>query len=287
MNISMEISYLKGVGPKLTEKLNKCGIFTVYDLLLYFPRDYEYLKGNTEFNEINEEEKQILSCRVIGYDRDIKTKTGKILSTVKFDYKGNIVLGKWFNQRYIKNTFRINESYELVGKFKKVGKILEVVNPIIGCKDAKESEIIPRYSLKGDISDKMLPKLINQVLDSIYIEEILPEDIIKKYNLLDLDTAIREIHFPKEKKYLDKSLERLKFQELFTYSMKLLLLKSKLRRKEGISFYWHKDLTALKESLPFTLTEAQSKVVREILRDQKSIYPMNRLVQGDVGSERL
>lgn len=284
MNISMEVSSLKGVGPKLTEKLNKCGIFTIYDLLLYFPRDYEYLKGNSEFNEINEEEKQILSCRVIGYDRDIKTKTGKVLSTVKFDYKGNIVLGKWFNQRYIKNTFRLNESYDLVGKFKRIGKILEVVNPIVGCKDAKESEIIPKYPLKGDISDKIIPKIINQILDNIYIEEILPEDIINKYNLLDLDTAIREIHFPKGKNFLDKSIERLKFQELFTYSMKLLLLKDKLRRKEGISFYWHKDLTDLKDSLPFQLTEAQNKVMREILRDQKSIYPMNRLVQGDVGS---
>ena len=284
MDISMEISALKGVGPKLKEKLNKCGIFTIYDLLLYFPRDYEFIKSDVEFEDIDGEEKQILTCRVIGYDRDIKTKTGKIITTIKFDYKGNIVLGKWFNQKYIKNNFKINNSYDLVGKFKKSGTNLEVINPIIGCKDAKKSEIIPKYPLKGDLNDKIIMKIINQVLDKVIIKDNLPINILDRYKMIDLDTAIREIHFPKGKVELNKAISRLKFQELFTYSMKLLLLKSKLRSSDGISFEWHEELKELKESLPFKLTEAQTNVVRDILRDQKSKYSMNRLVQGDVGS---
>ena len=284
MNISMEVSDLKGVGPKLTEKLNKCGIFTLYDLLLYFPRDYEFIKSDVDFNEIDGDDKQILTCRVIGYDRDIKTKNGKVLSTVKFDYKGHIVLGKWFNQKYIKNTFRLNNSYDLVGKFKRVGNLLEVINPMVGCNDAKKSEIIPKYPLRGDLNDKIIGKIINQVLDKVIITDNLPKDILDKYNMIDLDTAIREIHFPKGKIELNKAISRLKFQELFTYSMKLLLLKNKLRSNDGISFQWHKELTDLKESLPFKLTDAQTNVVRDILRDQKSKYSMNRLVQGDVGS---
>jgi len=284
MNISMEVSALKGVGPKLTEKLNKCGIFTLYDLLLYFPRDYEFIKSDVDFNEIDGDDKQILTCRVIGYDRDIKTKNGKVLSTVKFDYKGHIVLGKWFNQKYIKNTFRLNNSYDLVGKFKRVGNLLEVINPMVGCNDAKKSEIIPKYPLRGDLNDKIIGKIINQVLDKVIITDNLPKDILDKYNMIDLDTAIREIHFPKGKIELNKAISRLKFQELFTYSMKLLLLKNKLRSNDGISFQWHKELKDLKESLPFKLTDAQTNVVRDILRDQKSKYSMNRLVQGDVGS---
>jgi ATP-dependent DNA helicase RecG len=284
MNISMEVSALKGVGPKLTEKLNKCGIFTLYDLLLYFPRDYEFIKSDVDFNEIDGDDKQILSCRVIGYDRDIKTKSGKILSTIKFDYKGHIVLGKWFNQKYIKNTFRINNSYDLVGKFKRVGNLLEVINPMVGCNDAKKSEIIPKYPLKGDLNDKVIAKIINQVLDKVIITDNLPKDILERYSMIDLDTAIREIHFPKGKMELNRAVSRLKFQELFTYSMKLLLLKNRLRSNDGISFQWHKELTDLKESLPFKLTDAQTNVVRDILRDQKSKYSMNRLVQGDVGS---
>ena len=284
MNISMEVSTLKGVGPKLTEKLNKCGIFTIYDLLLYFPRDYEFIKSDAEFNEIDGEEKQILTCRVIGYDRDLKTKNGKIISTIKFDYKGHIVLGKWFNQRYIKNNFKLNNTYDLVGKFKRNGNMLEVINPIVGCNDAKKSEIIPKYPLKGDLNDKVITKIINQVLDTVIIADNLPKDILDRYNMIDLDTAIREIHFPKGKMELDKAVSRLKFQELFTYSMKLLLLKNKLRSNDGISFDWHEELKNLKESLPFKLTDAQTNVVRDILRDQKSKYSMNRLVQGDVGS---
>lgn len=284
MNIGVEVSALKGVGPKLTEKLNKCGIFTIYDLLLYFPRDYEFIRSDVDFNEIDGEEKQILTCRVIGYDRDVKTKSGKSISIIKFDYKGHIVLGKWFNQRYIRNSFKLNETYDLVGKFKKSGKLLEVINPMVGCKDAKESEIIPKYPLKGDLNDKVIAKIINQVLDNIVINDNLPKSILDKYNMIDLDTAIREIHFPKGKVELNKAISRLKFQELFTYSMKLLLLKNKLRSNDGISFQWHDELKALKKSLPFNLTEAQTNVVRDILRDQKSKYSMNRLVQGDVGS---
>ncbi len=284
MNISMEISTLKGVGPKLTEKLNKCGIFTIYDLLLYFPRDYEYIKSDCDLEEIDENEKHILSCRVIGYDRDIRTKSGKTISTIKFAYKNHIVVAKWFNQFYIKNNYKLNETYDLVGKFKKRGNNLEVINPLAGCRDAKESEIIPKYSLKGDMSEKIIPKLINQVLDKTVINDNLPERILSKYKLMDLDSAIREIHFPKGKGKLQNAIDRLKFQELFTYSMKLLMLKSKIKKRDGVSFFWHKELTDLKESLPYNLTNAQTRVVRDILRDQKSPYPMNRLVQGDVGS---
>lgn len=284
MDISMEVSTLKGVGPKLTEKLNKCGIFTIYDLLLYFPRDYEFIRSDVDIKELSGEEKQILTCTVIGFEKDIKTKNGKILSTIKFNYKGYTVIGKWFNQKYIKNTFKFNNNYDLVGKFKVVGNVIEVINPMIGCKDAKESEIIPKYPLKGDLNDKIITKIINQVLDKVIIKDNLPKDILEKYNMVDLNNAIREIHFPKGKIELSKSISRLKFQELFTYSMKLLLLKNKLRSNDGISFNWHEDLKALKESLPFSLTDAQTKVVRDILRDQKSRYSMNRLVQGDVGS---
>lgn len=284
MHVSKEISSLKGVGPKLNEKLNKCGIFTILDLLLYFPRDYEFIRGNIPFEEIDGEEKQILSCRVIGFNRDIKTRTGKYISGIKFDYDGNIVEGKWFNQRFIKNSYKMGENYDLVGKFKKVGNRLEIINPIIGCAEAKSSEIIPRYSIKGDLSDKILIKLINQVIGDIRISDNLPQNLIEKYKLIGLDEAIRNIHFPQGKIELENAVIRLKFQELFTYSMKLLLLKNKVRSNNGIAFKLVKELTDLKLSLPFNLTNAQTKVVREILGDQRSGYPMNRLVQGDVGS---
>lgn len=284
MNISQDVKCLKGVGPKLLEKLNKCGIFSILDLLLYFPRDYEFLRSNIPFNEINEEDKQVLSCICVGIDRDLKTKKGKVLTTIRFNYLGNLVLAKWFNQGFIKNTFKIGQSYDLMGKFKKVSNRLEVINPIIGVKLAKENEIVPKYSLKGDLSDKILIKLIGNCLEQITINDNLPKYLLEKYKMTSLDFAIRNIHFPSGKKELNFAINRLKFQELFTYSMKLLMLKKNLKSKNGIEFKLVDELRDLKVSLPYNLTNAQTRVVREILRDQKSPWPMNRLVQGDVGS---
>lgn len=284
MDIYAEISTLKGVGPKLTERLNRCGIFIVLDLLLYFPRDYEYVRSEIEFKDIEEEDKLVLASTMISYEKDIKTKTGKLLTAIVFTYKGHKVIAKWFNQPFIKRNFRKSQVYNLVGKFKKVGNTLEVINPIIGCEEVRKNEIIPKYPLKGDLTDKTLSKLINQVLQEVNITENMPNKIIKKYNLTCLDNAIREIHFPSGKNELNLAINRLKFQELFTYSMKLMMLKKKLKTTKGIVFKVHEELWTLKETLPYQLTNAQSRVMREILNDGRSPFPMNRLVQGDVGS---
>ena len=106
MDIYSNVSTLKGVGPKVLERLNKVSIFNILDLLLYFPRDYEFVNGNIPFEEINEEEKQLLTCEVTGFKRDIKTGTGKILSVIEFDYNRHKLEGKWFNQPYVKKNFK-------------------------------------------------------------------------------------------------------------------------------------------------------------------------------------
>ncbi|MGL5149982.1 MAG: ATP-dependent DNA helicase RecG [Clostridium sp.] len=285
MIIYNPVSSLKGVGPKSCEVLNRAGIFTIIDLLLYFPRDYEFVNGNIDTENINEEEKSILRCRVLSHKGNVRTRTGKNLTTIEFAYGENRVIGKWFNQPYVRNTFHVGKSYNLMGKFKKVGNVIEITNPSLAGEEALKSEIIPKYPLKGNLSDKMLVKLISHILDNIKIEENMPKYLLDKYNMDGLDNAIREIHFPKTQETLKNAKIRLKFQELFSYSMKLLLLKEQIKGKaDGIVFNWHEDLTTLKESLPYKLTNAQTKVVRDILRDQKSPYAMNRLVQGDVGS---
>lgn len=285
MNIYSNISELKGVGPKASEKLNRCGIFNILDILLYFPRNYEFVDGNADFESISGEDKQILKCEVIKFKSDIRTKTGKILTTIDFNYDGYRVSGKWFNQRYIRNTFRQGQVYNLMGKFKRIGNTLEVVNPTVTCEEALSSEILPKYPLKSDISNKLFEKLINEILSHMEVKENLPKDIVDKYSLISLNDAIRSIHFPENKEMLEKAEIRLKFQELFTYSLKLLLLKNNIKKNtNGIFFEWVDEFSEFKERLPFPLTGAQTRVVREILRDQKSKYSMNRLIQGDVGS---
>ena len=172
-----------------------------------------------------------------------------------------------------------------MGKFKKVNNTLEVINPLIPCKEANKSEILPIYTLKNGLTNKILVKLINEILKNMIIKENLPEEIVKKYKLISLDKAIRSIHFPEGRGELQSAINRLKFQELFTYSLKIIMMKTHIKKENsGISFKMSPLLKDLKESLPYTLTNAQSRTLREILLDQKRNIAMNRLVQGDVGS---
>ncbi len=284
MNIYSDIGQLKGVGPKTKDLLNKCGIYNILDLLLYFPRDYEFLNSVTDLNTTNENEKFTIKCELLEFKKDIRTKTGKVLTTLVFQCNEQKILAKWFNQPYIKKNFVLGKKYNLVGKIKKNGTFFEVINPVAGCEDLAQSKIAPKYSLKDSLSNNIVVKLINQILDNIIISENLPNLIVEKYNFVSLDYAIRNIHFPKDRDSLNKSKKRLKFQELFTYSIKIMMLKQHVKSSNGIAFKMVEELKELKESLPFELTSAQSRTIREILLDQKKPMPMNRLVQGDVGS---
>lgn len=285
INIYDDIGLVKGVGPKLKERLNKVGIFTVLDLLLYFPRDYEFLNDDISLNGDISDEKAILKCRVQSYGSSIRTRNGKTLTTINFTYNNLKVIGKWFNQPYIKRNFILGNEYNLMGKFKKVNNTLEVINPLIPCKEANKSEILPIYTLKNGLTNKILVKLINEILKNMIIKENLPEEIVKKYKLISLDKAIRSIHFPEGRGELQSAINRLKFQELFTYSLKIIMMKAHIKKENsGISFKMSPLLKDLKESLPYTLTNTQSRTLREILLDQKRNIAMNRLVQGDVGS---
>ena len=285
INIYDDIGLVKGVGPKLKERLNKVGIFTVLDLLLYFPRDYEFLNDDISLNGDTSDEKSILKCKVQSYGSSIRTRNGKTLTTINFTYNNLKVIGKWFNQPYIKRNFILGNEYNLMGKFKKVNNTLEVINPLIPCKEANKSEILPIYTLKNGLTNKILVKLINEILKNMIIKENLPDEIVKKYKLISLDKAIRSIHFPAGRGELQSAINRLKFQELFTYSLKIIMMKAHIKKENsGISFKMSPLLKDLKESLPYTLTNAQSRTLREILLDQKRNIAMNRLVQGDVGS---
>lgn len=285
INIYDDIGLVKGVGPKLKDRLNKVGIFTVLDLLLYFPRDYEFLNDDISLNGDTSDEKAILKCRVQSYGSSIRTRNGKTLTTINFTYNNLKVIGKWFNQPYIKRNFILGNEYNLMGKFKKVNNTLEVINPLIPCKEANKSEILPIYTLKNGLTNKILVKLINEILKNMIIKENLPDEIVKKYKLISLDKAIRSIHFPAGRGELQSAINRLKFQELFTYSLKIIMMKAHIKKENsGISFKMSPFLKDLKESLPYTLTNAQSRTLREILMDQKRNIAMNRLVQGDVGS---
>ena len=290
MDVYSNISCIKGVGPKTLEALNKCGIFNIMDLLLYFPRDYKEVLICDSINDVTSKGEVMLRGRVIELKKDIRTKTGKVLSTVVFESGGSIFKCKWFNQPYIKNYFKINNNYPLKGRADIFNGESILVNPTI-LKDTNikinenKKDIIAVYPLRGNIKNNTIIKLVKEVLASVEIEENLPQWIIHKYNFTSLDSAIRNIHNPVNTNTLYEAKRRLKFQELFTYSLKILMLKEyRNMNNKGIGFKIVPELKELKGKLPFQLTKAQSKVVKEILIDEKAPIAMNRLVQGDVGS---
>ena len=284
VRIQDDIKFVKGVGPKLSEELNKIGIFSIMDLLLYFPRDYESVAFATDLNACKDKEKISAYVKVVKIDRDIRTKTGKIKSSIIFDLNGKSLTGVWFNQPYMKNSFFIGKTYLISGKCEFLGKNINILNPkIIRNTSLDGDKIIARYPLKGKITNRFLNKVITNLLCEIKIEENLPQEILDKYKLISLDEAIRSIHCPKDRESIERAKERLKFQELFIYSLKILMLKDVYNKDNGISFKISSKLKNLKEKLPFELTEAQNRVVREILSDSKKNKPMNRLVEGDVG----
>lgn len=286
MELYGDVEYLKGVGPKAKELLNKCGIFTIMDLLLYFPREYENVSVNKKLSQINQDEKFLIYCEVKEVKKDIRTKTGKILSKIIFNDGDEDFTCNWFNQPYIKNKIEIGKFYTIMGKAKFENNNYVINNPIfINNETNKERGIVPIYPLKFSLTNTFLVKCLTRVLEEIYINENLPQRLIDKYKLCSMDYAIKNIHSPKNNESLKAAIRRLKFQELFTYSLKILMLKNFVSEKKyGNSLKISKELKLLSERLPFKLTNAQSRVVKEIILDQKSDRSMNRLVQGDVGS---
>jgi len=286
VNTFSDIKYIKGVGPKMAENLNKCGIFSILDLLLYFPRDYENVNAKVSILDCEEGENIIVECNVLNILKDTRLKNNKTLSTVVFCHGKITFKGKWFNQIYAKNSFKISGNYIITGKVNKFKEEITIMNPkIVKNTSIDSNSIIAKYPLKNNITNNFFNKIISDVLCNIEIADNFPKWLVEKYSFCSLDEATRNIHSPKSLELLNESRRRLKFQELFTYSLKILMLKEFIKsHNSGIQFKIAPELTSLKDMLPFELTKAQSKVVREILIDQKKDIGMNRLLQGDVGS---
>ncbi|HSP47070.1 MAG TPA: ATP-dependent DNA helicase RecG [Clostridiaceae bacterium] len=281
MDINDSVSTLKGVGEKTAQNLVNMGIRTILDLMLYFPRSYEKL-NEADVSFFNGVDKAVLKATMLKLSRPVRFKARSTMVTGYFSSDFGEVKATWFNMPYVGGNFKVGETYELVGKFLKKGKYLEVINPVTSKGD---EGIVPKYPLAEKVTDHLLRKLVRQVFDRMRINENLPEDIIREESLMSLDEAIRNLHFPGEEDTLREALRRIKFQELFAYSLKIMIARKRRQgSKDGISFRMSPRLTDLKAAIPYELTAAQSRSIREILLDSKKPYPMNRLLQGDVGS---
>ena len=195
----------------------------------------------------------------------------------------------WYNQTYLKNSISPEKRYTFYGKVKMSGGRPTLQSPVFELegKNQNTGKIVPIYPLTYKLSQNTIRKIIENGINEVYgkLDETLPEYIIKKYNLDDINTAIKQIHFPDNFLVFNRARRRLVFEELFSMQLALLKLKNKYDiNKQGICFSKDVKMSTVINDLPYSLTRAQERVLEEINFDMESEKPMNRLLQGDVGS---
>ncbi|MBF8970429.1 ATP-dependent DNA helicase RecG [Streptococcus sp. NLN76] len=284
MNLHQPLTVLAGVGPKSAEKWARLGIETLQDLLLYFPFRYEDFKHKSVF-DLEDGEKAVLSGVVV-----------RPASVQYYGYKRNrvrlsiqqeqVVIGvTFFNQPYLVDKIQMGATVAVYGKWD------QAKNSLTGMKFLTQidQDLQPVYHVAQGISQASLVKLIRQVIDEglhQLLEENVPQVLRERYRLLDRVTAVEYMHFPPDLAAYKQALRRIKFEELLYFQLPLQLLKREQGKPgDGEVLTYSPDLLAqAKANLPFSLTQAQEKVLQDILADMASDRQMSRLLQGDVGS---
>ncbi|WP_285517507.1 ATP-dependent DNA helicase RecG [Thermolongibacillus altinsuensis] len=284
--LQQSVIAIKGIGEETAEALREMGIVTIEDLLNHFPFRYE------DYRVCNLEEAK--------HDEKI-TVTGKIYSEPSLTYYSRkksrlvfrvlvdryLITAVCFNRPYLKNKLSLHDTITITGKWDQHRQTITVQELKIGTMIAKK-EIEPVYSTRGEITVKGMRRFISLALQqySDSIVDPLPLSIRQKYRLLSKKEALRAIHLPLSHEQLKQARRRLVYEEFLLFQLKMQALRKFQREHSvGISHSFSTEkLQAFIDSLPFPLTNAQKRVVHEILEDMKSPYRMNRLLQGDVGS---
>ena len=278
-----DIRYLKGVGEKRAGLLNKLGIFTIEQLLEYYPRDYRDFSREMLVSDCESGENACIKATLISSVKEHMIRRGMTLYKCDFTDGKAVIHATLFNQKFLAKSLKIYEDYILFGKIEKRLSFAEMSSPqILPAKD--NAGIHPIYRATEKLSSAAIEKLMKAALEQHgEFAETLPRDIRQKYGLIELTAAMRNIHFPESFDLLAAARKRLIFEELLTLQLGLLKLKSKKRRESHISI--SHDYTAdFLKLLPFKPTGAQLRAVKDCVADMQGKYPMNRLLQGDVGS---
>ncbi len=305
LQLDTPVQYCKGIGPKRAELLKRLGISTVEEALSYLPWRYEdrgNLKriGRLTFGTYETVSGEVVSAEVVSTKRQ-RVKVFELL----ISDKSGMLIGSWFNQPFMKKTFKPHQKVILSGIVKAnpyKGGIPQIDNPDYEIMDDDDADnlihtgrTVPIYRTTAGLSVRYLRSMMKSILDSCgaaVLDEPLPEYLIKKYSLMPAADALLEIHFPTKEKdiaVLNRGMSaahrRLSFEELLSLELGLALRKRGVTvEKKGISFKPIGSLEAeLRKNLSFKLTNAQERVIAEIKKDMTAGHPMNRLVQGDVG----
>lgn len=285
MNFSTDIQYIKGVGEARAQGFRSLGVSTVGELLRFYPRAYEDWSNVLPIARCPIGENVCIKAVVLCPPKNQRVRGGMLIGKGTVTDGDDAVAVTFFNNKYISSMLKTGEEYLFFGKIT-LGKYSarEMITPMF-VKSSESTDIVPIYSQNKKITTKVIKNCVKNVLSEIKaIPEYLPDYIIKRYNLMSLDEALRAIHFPKNGDELQRARDRLIFDELFILQLSLLTLKKENSSADTGNII-EKDYTDEYFSLlPFKPTNAQKRAVSEALSDMKSGKQMNRLLQGDVGS---
>ncbi len=301
INLETEIKYLKGVGPKIAPKLHKLGIYTVQDLIYHYPRRYEDYTQITKIGDLAESlqrtaDSLTIRARILGIANKRTRRRGfTVTEAVVEDGTGSLKV-VWFNQPYLAKMLKAGSEVILNGKIEYDSFARELV--MQSPNRANRPKIVPVYPETAGVSSYFIARLISNLKTQISkIEEYLPQSILDKYDLLGIRSALKNIHEPEDSRSLSKARRRIAFDELFLIALRSQLIKEEIATESAPKIkIADKELKKFADSLPFELTPDQKKAVWEIVRDLRGetkdyglttndfVIPMNRLLNGDVGS---
>lgn len=288
VDLLKDAKYIKGVGPNRIKQLNSLGIYTLEDVISYYPRGYENRGIKKDIAELVDGEDALIEAKCVSRMTEIRIrKNMTIYKLVVRDETATCTL-TWFNVPFLKKRFIVGDTYKFFGKVKRKLNQIEMMTPIIDEQDSNKNtgRIIPIYPSTYNLSQNILRKIIENALEEANVlPETIPEYLIKEYKLMGINEATKQIHFPNSFEDYNKARTRLVFEELLIMQLALLTFKTNYDKdKKGISFSTDAKMSEIIDSLPFKLTNAQSRVLEEIDKDMENKKMMNRLLQGDVGS---
>jgi ATP-dependent DNA helicase RecG len=285
------VQFLKGVGPQRAETLQRLELQTVRDLLFFFPRTYQDMTEVRDVNQLEEDKLQSV-CGVVE-DLELRgSRPGRCVLGVLVRSRNGHLRGLWFNQPFMEEKFKIGQRVLFAGKPKLHGLVWEMSHPKVDWlgEEAEEprGRILPVYSLTEGVQQWQMRKIVAEAVASFssLLEEIFPEAYLKAHNLSPLKCAIQQIHAPENAEHLAGARRRLAYQELFLLGLALAVKRHQqqaLRQAPALEATAQID-ARIRRLFPFELTQGQQQAIAEIRADMRQSRPMNRLLQGDVGS---
>lgn len=282
-----DIKSLAGVGEARAKIFERRGIKTAEDLLYLFPRGYEDRNQIKPISECSVGESVCVRARVISSVNELRTRRGMTIYSVILEDESGAVTALWYNNRFVKNQLVRGEEYVFFGKISKRGAKPELANPVFEKPDKNKytGRIVPIYPLSGKLTQKIVQTAMESALSAVgELREYMPRAVREKYNLSEINWSMKSIHFPESFEAYEIARRRFVFEELFTLQLALLLKRGRTKRERRTPF---SDTACAKEMIsrfPFSLTAAQKRVIDELCADFSKDTPMNRLIQGDVGS---